>query len=107
MDIEFVLPDRDFPDYTPFSESTNPLYFAFTVPYLKERMNEELPMGASKEHFEELVNEAYELQLEYVEHYHPENEYFLTQGRYEGKLQDIYYIARNGEIVMFFIRRSP
>ncbi len=107
MDIEGVLPNRDFPDYTPFSRSCNPLYFEFALPYLKNRLNEECPLYACQIHFEELVSECFELQLEYVEHYHPDNEYFLTQGITGDVLMDMYFIARHGEIIMFFIRISP
>lgn len=106
MDIEFALPDRDFPDYTPFSETYNPIYFRFALPFLKNKLNGKMPLCADKEHFEELVDENYELQLEYVEHYHPENDFFVTQSRHEETLIDIYFIARDGEIVMFFTRKA-
>lgn len=107
MDIESLLPNRDFPDYTAFSESCNPLYFRFALPFLNSKLNEEIPLYADKEHFEELVNESYELQLEYVEHHHSDNEFFVTQNRHKETLIDIYYIARKGVIVMFFTRLSP
>lgn len=102
-----MLQDRDFPDYTPFSETSNPLYFKFAHPFLKSKLNDEMPLCAYKEHFEELVDEKYDLQREYVEHYHPENEFFVTQSRHEENVIDIYFIARHGEIVMFFTRKSP
>lgn len=107
MDIESLIPNRDFPDYTAFSESCNPLYFRFALPFLKSKLNEEIPLYADKEHFEELVNESYDLQLEYVERYNPENEFFVTQSSHEATLIDIYFIVRCGEIVMFFTRKSP
>ncbi len=107
LDIENILPDKDFPDYTAFSSSSNPLYFEFTIPYLKEKLREECPLGADKDHFEELLIENPDLQAEYVEHYHQENEFYVTQSKYRGILFDIYYIARYGAIVMFFTRKAP
>lgn len=94
MDIESVLPNRDFPDYTPFSPSCNPLYFEFAIPYLKNRLNEECPLYACQIDFEELVGESYELQMEYIEHYHHENEYFLTQGMVSDILMEMHFVSR-------------
>ncbi len=106
MNIEDVLENRDFPDYTPFSLTSNPLYFMIALTFLKDKLKENILCQACIEHFEELVNECTDLQVEYVEYYHKDNQFFVVQSAHQGHLFDIYFITRYGEILMFFTRHS-
>lgn len=107
IDIEFILPNRNFPDYTVFSKNINPLYFQFALPFLSEYVKNDDLCFAAHEHFEELIAFDMVLQQEYVEWYDPANEYYVTSKRDDGQDMDIYILARNKVVLMFFIRKSP
>ena len=105
-DFESLLHNKEFPDYTFFTETMNALYFQYLLPFLNQEVNSEQPLFAAIEHFEELVSENVDLQYEYVELYHEKNEFYLTQRSDGSKLYDIYILARNNKVVMFFIRKA-
>lgn len=105
--IESLISDREFQDYTPFSKNINALYFIFARSHLLAAYKSNRGTSACKEHFEELVGEDEGLQNEYVEAYHPRNEFFVLQERNGSTLHDIYCIFRFKRLQMFFIRKSP
>lgn len=107
INIEQLLPNRDFPDYTPFSQLTNSLYFQYALPFLNHYIQSKEAIFACRNHFEELVSKSTALEDEYVEHYNTENKFYVTQRVDKNKTLDIYIIAREKLIVMFFIREAP
>lgn len=105
-DIESILPNKDFPDYTAFSANVNPLYFQYALPFLTEYVKNENTCFAAQDHFEELVGCNNELQMEYVEWYNSENEFYVTSKRDDGQIMDIYILARYKKVLMFFTRKA-
>ena len=105
--MEFQFEKYDFPDYTPFSPSSNPLFFEQGCRFLMDDICSEKTIEVTKKHFEELVGLSNELQHEYVEYYSSENKYYLTQDTYEDKLYDGYFMTIKDKIILFFIRASP
>lgn len=55
-----------------------------------------------KGHFEELVSLDVELQKEYVEWYAQGNEYYIITRQDNGQDMDIYILARNRLVLMFY-----
>jgi hypothetical protein len=107
IDIESILPNRDFPDYSVFSKNRNSLYFQFALPFLTEYVVNENMVFVCQEHFEELVALDSVLQQEYVEFYGPGNEYYITSRAHDGQNLDIYILARAKQVLMFFTRKAP
>lgn len=104
---DFIIMNRNFPDYTVFSMAINTLYFEFASPYLLNKISLGKCIFACKEHYEELVSQDIQLQLEYVNVYDNENEFYYVQNRDETEAYDFYILTRNGNILMFFTRVSP
>lgn len=104
--IESILPDRDFPDYSAFSANVNPLYFHFALPFITEYVKNENVVYVCKDHFEELVAFDSQLQEEYVEWYNPGNEFYITNREYAGQSLDIYILGLNKTVLMFFMRKT-
>lgn len=104
--IKELLYEKDFPDYTVFSLNVNTIYFNYALPHLKNEIHSEFPVYADKTHFEELICFNPELQLEYVELYSPDAEFFIISTKSD-KLYDCYIMSVNSVIKMFFIRECP
>ncbi len=107
MDIEGVLPNRDFPDYTPFSQYINSLYFQYFSSNLKEEILNGNSVNACKSHFEELVSLNNDLQYAYVEVFDHDNEFWCLQKSDGDVIFDFYIILNTSEVIFFFIRKSP
>ena len=104
--IRDILIDKEFPDYTPFSINQNAFYFDYCREKLEAEINIDHPIYAAKEHFEELVNLNQRLAAEYVEWLSPEAEFFIVN--ITGlKNHDLYVMAIDSKLVMFFVRESP
>jgi len=103
---ESLLQNKEFPDYTVFTEHTNALYFQYLLPIVMQEVNSTQPLYAAKEHFEELVSENIDLQHEYVELYDENNEFYLTQCSDGSQLYDFYILKLNKKVALFFIRKA-
>jgi len=102
--LESLLADKEFPDYSFFSERKNNLFFNFAK---RNFLHETTLLCADEKHFQELIFDKPDLQLEYVENYHPSAQYYYCCLNDESKTYDFYLMVVDCSLKLFFLRESP
>lgn len=105
--IESLIEEKYFPDFTPFSCSCNSIYFDAFKRILANELNAKLLTPITREHFEELIINRKALQLEYIEYYSHDAQFFSLRKEYNQMFHEVYILTNKKQIILFFIHVTP
>lgn len=105
--IESLIEEKYFPDFTPFSCSCNSIYFDAFKRILANELNAKLLIPITREHFEELIINRKALQLEYIEYYSHDAQFFSLRKEYNHMFHEVYILTNKKQIILFFIHVTP
>jgi hypothetical protein len=97
-----------FPDYTLFSEQSNPIFYHdFRMALITSVVNSE-PGQIPRSRWEELIASHQDIQQEYVEYYSDSNHFNYAQGKDRfGNPVDYFMLFEDNKLKFFFTRRTP
>jgi hypothetical protein len=96
-----------FPDYSPFSNTSNFLLFKAGKSILQEEINLKAHIYLLRNNFEKIIAGKTSLQFEYVTYYNSRNNFLYLQRNNNGVLYDVYIMTIKWQIKLFFIRVNP
>lgn len=105
--IEWLIEKKYLPDFTPFTATCNSIFFDAFRGILTTELNSNHLTSISREHFEELIINNEKLQLEYVENYSPNTQFFCLRKEYNHMFYEVYIMTLNQHIRLFFIHAYP
>lgn len=105
--VMVLLQEKEFPDYTVFSKNINAVYFQEINKQLAKEIRAKECEFVSREFIEKIIVNNIDLQLQYVEEYSKQSEFFLVKQSFEDIEYQIYVIAINKNIGLFFIQKKP
>ncbi len=106
--LELMDSKVSFPDYTLFSQRSNPIYFyEFRMALITSVVNSE-PGEIPRSRWHELIANSDELQQEYVEYFSDSNQFNYAQGKDRfGNAVDYFMLFERNELKFFFTRKTP
>lgn len=103
--LKELLEEKEFEDYTVFTQKKNQLYFEYVRKELASEIRRDIFTFVTRERFESLLNKTEELASEYVEYYSPDAE-FITITFYDNKVHELFLMVVDFQVIMFFIREG-